>query len=415
MTNAEIMKSIINKIQTLKKSEPEKFEENPIKLDEIFLKEIENLAGELEEEKLKHLIKVASIRALKLNPKDIVMVRNRQIVIKRFVPPKPKLTPTEKIKLFKKEFTSKKLKSAISEIVDKMMNGELNFREINNVYFMYNHQRIIQNYIQSEIEKNFPDEDRATIELYSAYVLKNYMGLIMRMIAEYMVELLIEKDENTSKMIAYYDGDVEIDEESGKKYLRPEMFDENGSKWNQSNVLPVIIQHKKDKEALVRKKEEIRKGEAEVQRLNAIVDEKSSILKDMNQREEEAEEERESIQKQVDKAQRELAGYKSKVSEKNSYESEIQDLSTEIRHLMRDEQALLDEVKELRGEKITIKSELQNVKEEKMNKEEKLFDDKKKEKALKQSQEVIKEKNRLVITAIELTLPKLRTPYSGGG
>lgn len=405
-SHAELMKILLDKFTNFYKHNQSIMKQNTISIENELFEDINSILEDIDDEKKKNMIKIASRRGLKLNPKDVVMVTNAKIVIKKFIPPKPKLTPTQKIQQFKTVFPSTSINKAIEYIVGELMNGDLDFKQIGNVYFMEHYQELIHKWVNSVIKGNFEDEDASTIELYVAYMLKNYMPAIMKAISEHLIELLIEKDENALKFIAYYDGDVEVDERDKKKYLKPVMYDKNGSKWNNSNVLPVIIQHKKDKDAIERKKKDIRKLETEVHDLTIEVDKYNSEREELENRWEELTAKNDSLSKEVAKAQSQLA----RAKESKSTDVDTKAISADIKNMMREEEAIFKEKNEITDKLAVARDKLKTFRDKKKLAEERLHDDKKKYRALIKSQESIAEKNELVLSAILLTLPKQRIP-----
>ncbi len=408
MSPADLMKALLDKFTSFHNHHPSVMKQATISIDSGVFNEINALVADIEDdEKRKNMIKIASRRGLKLNPKDVVMVTNSKIVVKKFIPPKPQLTPTQKIQQFKTVFTPEAINKSIDYIVGELMNGDLDFRKINNVYFMEHYQQLIHKWLIYVIKHNFEDEDDATIELYIAYMLKNHMPSIMKLISEYLIELLINKDENALKFIAYYDGDVEVDERDTKKYLKPVMYDKNGSKWNNSNVLPVIIQHKKDKEAIERKKKDIKRLEIEVHEFGLEVDKYNTERETLEKRWEELIAKNESLSREIAKAQAKLADAKTNSANVNT---NTKDISVDIKNMMKEEEAIFKEKNEITDRLAVARDQLKTFRDKKKLSEEILHDDKKKYRALINSQESIAEKNELVLSAILLTLPKQRIP-----
>ncbi len=406
-SHTDLMKALLATFIEFYKNNQSTIKQSTITIDNSFFEELNNLLADIDDDKKKNMIKIASKRGLKLNPKDVVMVTNSKIVIKKFIPPKPKLTPTQKIQQFKKVFPTQSINKALEYIVSELMKNDFDFSKISNVYFMENYQKLIKKWVYDVIKHNFDDEDAETIELYIAYVLKNYTSNIMNLISEYLIELLIEKDENALKFIAYYDGDVEVDERDKKKYLKPIMCDKNGSKWNNSNVLPVIIQHKKDKDGIIRKKKDVKKLEIDLNELSVKVDELNSEREKLENRWEELVNGSDNLSKNIAKSQNKLTQLK---SQQNSNENEVKSVSVDIKNMMREEESIFKEKKETSDRLAVVRDQLKTFRDKKKLAEEMLYDDKKKLRALLKSQESISEKNELVLSAIILTLTKQRTP-----
>jgi len=403
MSKATLMKTVMDKFSTLDSSI---LKSNPITIGEDFTKDIFEILKDEDDEKRKNIIKIGSKRALKLNPKDVVVVTQTKIVIKKFIPPKPKLTPTQKISNFKKIMNKEVLSDFLNAIVEHLVKDELDFTKISNVYFMENHSNLIKSTIHKGLKQQFSKEDDATIELYLAFLIKNYYNKVLELISLELIELLIEKDEDAVKFITYYDGDVEVDEKNGKKYIKPVMYDENGSKWNSSNLLPVVIQHKKDLISLQRKIESIAVLEDELSVLNKEIDELTNNITELEDRDKELNQNREIASKGVAKLQDELSKLKS--ANQNADTSSI---SQEIKHLMREEETMFKESQKINAELVKLKGILRDLRSKKKIKDEMLLDDNKKKRALVKSQEVMKEKHKLVVSALMLTLPKMREPY----
>ena len=406
-SHTDLMKALLAKFIEFYKNNQSTIKQSTITIDNSFFEELNNLLADIDDDKKKNMIKIASKRGLKLNPKDVVMVTNSKIVIKKFTPPKPKLTPTQKIQQFKKVFPTQSIDKALEYIVAELMKNDFDFAKISNVYFMENYQKLIKKWVYDVIKHNFDDEDAETIELYVAYMLKNYSSNIMNLISEYLIELLIEKDENALKFIAYYDGEVEVDERDKKKYLKPVMYDKNGSKWNNSNVLPIIIQHKKDKDGIVRKKKDVKKLEIDLNELSVKVDELSTERKTLESRWEELINNNDILSKNIAKSQNKLTQLK---SQQNSNENEVKSVSVDIKNMMREEESIFKEKKKTSDRLAVVRDQLKTFRDKKKLAEEMLHDDKKKLRALLKSQESISEKNELVLSAIVLTLSKQRTP-----
>lgn len=405
MSNAELMKAVMDKFGSLDTS---LLNSNPITLDKKFTDSIfAILKSEDDDEKKKNIIKIGSKRALKLNPKDVIIITHDKIVIKKFIPPKPKLSPAEKLTLFKKHMDKERLSEFLNALVEHLMSNELDFTRISNSYFMENYLEIIKTVTLQGLKSEFSDEDSQTLELYLAFIIKNYLNVIMLKISEFLVELLIEKNDDAVKYISYYDGDIEVDERNGKKYVKPIMVDENGSKWNSSNLLPVVIQHKKDGIALERKKESISKLEEEIEVLNSQISELSLEIKNLENLEEELTTNRDVAAKSVSKLQDELSRAKS--SQNSTVDTS--EISSKIKFLMKEEEKMFQEMNQANDELIKLRGIMSDLRNKKKLKDERLLDDVKKQKAIIKSQEVMKEKYRLVISALMLTLPKMRTPY----
>jgi hypothetical protein len=411
MTQAQIVKSLMDKFAEYKDSNSDIFEENTIKMEGSFFEEVVSIVTSLDDDKRKNTIKVALKRGAKLNPKDIITVTASKIVIKKFVPPKPKLSPAEIIKVMKSKVDSAEATSIAVEAVNDATNSELNFAEIGNVYFMENHVGIIQKRVMQTLQEKIEDHSElpdGAIELYSAFTVKNNYQKILETFAERLIDLLIDKNDNAVKFVAYYDGDVEVDEgKGGKKFIKPVMVDGNGSKWNSLNLLPVVIQFRSDKEALSRKNKEIALLESGVNEITEKVDKLSDKIKKQEERLEELNREKENEAKLLAREQTNLTSLKST----KAPDSKIQASSKKIKELMKKDEEIFKEKNEINDQLVIERDELMKLREEKKIKTQRLTDESKKRRTLKKSQESIQDKEKLVMQALTLTLPKMRKPY----
>ncbi|NWF67425.1 MAG: hypothetical protein HXX81_08175 [Campylobacterales bacterium] len=349
---------ITNQIQDLKSKidliEPVN---NVILIEDDILKNIK-FDNSLEHKMKKELLKYSLKKGLNLDARDIVFFLNDKVAIKKFMyeciggkkhtilERRSNGLPAEELEKIKQKVFEQNIWDQMQKKIKLLMEYELNFTEISNEAFHKNYIKILQQEINSLILKYLDDtEDEIVKKSFSSYLLRENFEKIHYLFAEELLELCTNRNKNAENFIKFYNGDVIVID--GKKIQKPEILDENNQKWNAVNVLPILIQRKKDLKELEKIENDLTTTKKE---LIDTQEEHAQKLKELEYLKEDKIKIREDIKKVISESkesQDTIYDKKTDIKRKNkditeSEQNEINKISYKIKQLHKSENELTE-------------------------------------------------------------------------
>ncbi len=158
--------------------------------------------------------------------------------------------------------------NSIKNIADKIIeSGDIDFKKIDNFYFVANAQKLIRKWVKIELESI---RDRCTNNGYLTrcrrylnptvdYLLKLYINRILFFLSMNLLEAIGSKDDNATKFLKFYDGRVEI-ASNGVRYQKPLVgSDEKDGTWNIISMIQIINQRSNGQKLLIEHLADIQK------------------------------------------------------------------------------------------------------------------------------------------------------------
>ncbi len=214
--------------------------------------------------KRKMIIKEALKKALELSDKDVIVFFNNKIVIKLYIDVNQNIAserrfnglPVEELKIIKDNlFPKDDTFQFIKKIIDNLLKSELDFTTIDNEFFEKNYIKIIQNAIIKNLRLRAVDYENFILEGFCNYLLREHFYIIHKIMAEYLVKLVVEKNIEAMNFIKYYSGSTIIVD--GIKYTQPSIADMNDNKWNVVTIQSLSTQRLKELALLFERREDV--------------------------------------------------------------------------------------------------------------------------------------------------------------
>jgi len=163
----------------------------------------------------------------------------------------------------------------IKQISEQILQDEVDFKEIDNLFFINNIKQIIKKRLQFEVRKiyqNCKKEDikeniKNKFNIFVEYILKTYLHKFLFMFAMQLLQDIANKNENAIKFLKFYDGRVEIDS-NGVRYEKPLIGGKNGS-WNMISMIQVINQRANGQKIIIEQENEINSVNHELEQIEA--------------------------------------------------------------------------------------------------------------------------------------------------
>lgn len=212
----------------------------------------------------RRLIRKAVTEAFKLDTKDLVLFMNGKIVIRFFCEAtgcerRFEGLPAGEIEALVTQIYSDEgendLAADLEMVVDTIADSSLDFSKIDNAFFDAKHIKIIQ-YALIDFFKAKLSHEEVIIKAVANYIFRESFFFIHELLAEKLLALVERKDNNAEQFLRYYKGDVTI--QNGKKYVTPEIIDEEGQKWNIATIVNFVSQFAKNKATIKKKESKIR-------------------------------------------------------------------------------------------------------------------------------------------------------------
>lgn len=152
----------------------------------------------------------------------------------------------------------------IEPILNDVIIDRLDFSLIDNATFSKNFIPVFRAMIEILLVDIVNDDERAKIEGFSGYVLRQNFHPILLHTAKNLLEFIEKRDRNAENFIKYYVDEIVIDP-SGNKIKKHPIIDSKGKIWNYSSILSVMMQMKQAKVRTAKQEENIKTAEEKVE------------------------------------------------------------------------------------------------------------------------------------------------------
>ena len=136
----------------------------------------------------------------------------------------------------------------IKKISENVLKTSIDFKKIDNFYFINNIVNIVKKYVKLELEEVYrkskddegPTEFKEYLTLLVDYIIKVAIHKFLFFLSMNLLEEIGKKDGNATKFLKFYDGRIEISP-NGTRFQKPLIGDEDGS-WNMISMIQIINQ-----------------------------------------------------------------------------------------------------------------------------------------------------------------------------
>lgn len=224
----------------------------------------------------------------------------------------------------------------VEPFLGEVLEEKLNFGVIDNQTFTRTFIPVFRSMIEILLLEIIQIEDRAKIEGFTGYVLRQLFHDIFIYTAKNLLQFIENRDKNAEAFIKYFSDEVIIDANGGKiqKYA---VVDTKQQKWNYSAILSIMMQYKQVKQKILTQKETIKISEKElIQCQNELVEEKKSkdattdSLADLQETISENEAAIERVKLKTGETPEEELSFKSQVNRLNYHQIELFDMKKKI-------------------------------------------------------------------------------------
>lgn len=349
----------------------------------------------------KEALKLALKEALDLDKRDFITFLHDAIVIKQFklngYERRASTLPIEELEKLKIEFCpneESKIKLLIKSI-KSALDGELNLSHIDNLFFIHHYKEIIQKSIKEVLKEEAKDKeiDSDVIEPFSEYIVNENSAFFLEKIAKRLLRLVMNRDENATQFLKYYNGDIDIDKNG--RYKKPEIIDENHRKWNPAIIVTVAIQYSNDLHTLEKLDLHIKELENKLKDGENETDKYSIVLKHTEDKLKDIPREIRYIDMDINEFTSKLNELKTiyRVSEdKEEIQNKIDELSIKIKNLNKQKDEFLNEEREFESKLDLVKSKISTIKTMEANISRNLAETFKRKEILLKSQKQTKDK-----------------------
>jgi len=200
----------------------------------------------------KNFIKKAIREVFELEDRDIVLVKQKQIVIKvlqhvqrnEVDDTKPSIAnrfngfPEQEIERLYEEYFDK---TSLNIFIKKISNDVFKYlfvrKQVNNDYYESNIYSIIQNHIANELTE-IEDKNAEFKKGFAGYIFRINFIDVFSNISDKILEAISYRDDYLMSWIKYYNGQVII--KQGRRYEAPSIINNNGQKYNPSAIFGTI-------------------------------------------------------------------------------------------------------------------------------------------------------------------------------
>lgn len=233
------------------------------------------------------LLRKAIAKALKLDKRDSVFFMNGKIVIRFFKRTDTERRfeglPAEEVKKIVDGIYSKKdapdMAGDLDMVISTIADTELNFAEIDNLFFNTRHIKIIQEGLVRFYKTKLPGEE-TVVQAVANYIFRESFYYVHELLAEKLLELIEYKDKNAETFLRYYNGSTLI--QNGKKLITPEIVDEEGQKWKIAAIVNFISQFAKNRTLITKKENSIRTNQWEEKEVAGRIAESARLVETLS-------------------------------------------------------------------------------------------------------------------------------------
>jgi len=201
----------------------------------------------------KELIKLAIREYFELEERDIVVIRENQIIIKLLDDESIQevsqdeqgtiagryngINENDLNSFYNDIFLQEEHEDFFYLIANKFVKEHLIGKKLDNKTYEQNVFSIVQSIITKELEENF-DHNEEFFKGFSGFVFRKHFKEVFDYIADFILNKLAESNDYIISFLKYYSLSVVI--VNGKRYKVPAIEAEDGWKWNVASMMPVI-------------------------------------------------------------------------------------------------------------------------------------------------------------------------------
>ncbi len=279
MTTFQILINLINDNEDLVDFEHKGIKDLTVihgRLFDDIMSVVENLDDDLDK---KNFIKKAIREAYELEDRDVVLVKQKQIVIKvlqniqRNEIDESKPTIANRFngyaeqdieKLYEEYFDQNSLNKFIKKISYDVFKYLFVRKQVTNDFYENNIYKIIQNYIAEELV-DIEDKNAEFRKGFAGYIFRINFVDVFSHISDKMLESISYRDEYLTQWIKYYNGQVII--KHGRRYEAPSIISLSGQKYNPSAIFGTIAMWFKTRDKINMLKKRLRDIETNLEKL----------------------------------------------------------------------------------------------------------------------------------------------------
>lgn len=202
----------------------------------------------------RQLIRRAIHDAFKLNERDMILFINQKVIIKFYCEERETTCERRMEGLPEEEFRllidslypedgESALETDIEMVLATLMDTALDFTKIDNHAFITHHIKIIQNALINFMKTKLSHPD-IIINGVAKYIFREAFYFIHELLAEKLLELAARSNKNAEAFLKFYNGERVIVE--GKKFVTPEIIDDNRHHWNLSEITNFMLKYSRE-------------------------------------------------------------------------------------------------------------------------------------------------------------------------
>ncbi len=210
----------------------------------------------------KSLITKAIRLAYQLNKEDVVTYVNNRIAVRLHHVVKAQKEgaekrfnglPAEELANIQTRIFPEGIQNFFKTVVDALLSDKLNFKKINNQFFMQNSIKLFQEQIIHELKPILVESDDVLFG-FANYLLRQVFENMYLRLSENLLDLILSEDKNVEKFLKYYNGAITINSD-GQKVQAPLLLNSIGVEYKYVTLLSIAKQHQvKEKQLYVIKK-----------------------------------------------------------------------------------------------------------------------------------------------------------------
>ncbi len=253
--------------------------EDLLVVDEPLLKQLsEALKAHPEAIDRRDALRRATRKAFSLKPNDAVVFLGGRLYVRLFVTQgafgghverRFGGLPPEELEQLKQDLFKESVDSVLISLIDELSRSGLDFNQIDNDYYELNALRLIQGSISRYLRQKL-DHEKEVIDAFSAYLLRENFMLVHRVLAEALLEAVMQNAEKAESFLKYYTGEVAMFE--GQKYQLPEIVDKQGMRWNFSVIKAITTQYAREQVQSESRKEQLTQIASDLSEIDAEIE-----------------------------------------------------------------------------------------------------------------------------------------------
>ena len=160
----------------------------------------------------------------------------------------------------------------IPEIVEIILNRDISFDKIDNLFFINNVILLIKKRTKDKLlQISEKCEDLKEVDRVTEYILKKYLEDYLYYFSVDLLDLVSIKNKQAIKFLQFYDGKMELTR-NGIKFKKPLIQSENGSIWNMITIVQVLNQRKKGQDFIRKQESAVKTAEKKLETMEKQLD-----------------------------------------------------------------------------------------------------------------------------------------------